>query len=404
MKRPLVECVSDSLWRSSIDVLKYRVERMKEDFRCDETEVSWDEDGIKKSPCTTNLWMKDVGIEHDHQTCYFRHWFKMVDGQLMTCRFSHLAIMKLVRACVWQALLAEHVTGRLAGRHAVRLRVEDELENYSNLDNRDMAREAGMLAQDMFGLVKNHLNSTWRPLTEVALASAERLVVNLAGYDCRSKRKGWSNRRLRRKVVQDMVDAGIGDLPSRGEQEAFVHRWLSSYDVLKHDAVKSALRSLRQYYNTETGEVALKPWSREELGSMRREARMESDSDRLMSRVSEINRKQAAGERLTGYERKFKCTHKDLFLPETGQNLPISEKFSHKTVQNVSNSSNSCRNKSVTSQAAICNRKQELQNVVCEVTLKGKAMKGNERQIPQYSSLGERDATDLRGVTEGGKA
>jgi hypothetical protein len=81
--------------------------------------------------------------------------------------------------------------------------------------------------------------------------------------------------------------------------------------------------------------------------------------------------------------------------------MPIHEEFSHKTIQNVSNSSNSCRRKSVTPQAAICNRKQELQNVVCEVTLKGKAMKG---KIPQYSSLGERDATDMRGVTEGGKA
>ena len=84
------------------------------------------------SPCSTQLWARDVGKEHDECTCYFQHWFRKVDGKLEAMRFSHLALMKLVRACVWQALLYEYVTCKLCGRHAVRLRVEDELEHHSN--------------------------------------------------------------------------------------------------------------------------------------------------------------------------------------------------------------------------------------------------------------------------------
>ena len=311
--RPLVECVSDGLWRKAADSLRLRVENLKRVTRCSETDVSYDEDGIKKSPCTVQLWHRDVAFEHDEYTCYFRHWFRKEDGKLLCCRFSHLALMPLVRSCIWQGLLAEFVTGRLLGRDAVRLRVEDELENHSNLSDGDMIREVGMLAQDMFGIIKNHLNSTWGPLNRVGLAAAESLVVNMPGLDCRSKRKGWSNRRLRKVLVQRMVDSGIGDLPTRGDQEAFVQRWLSADNGLKQSALASILRQLRNYYDADTGEVVLKPWTRQEINRNIADGVANSRFERTMAITQEIFRKMSEGIPLTGSERKFKSVHKELF-------------------------------------------------------------------------------------------
>lgn len=331
--RPLVECVSDAMWERAADSLRLRVENLKRTTRCSLTEVRYDNDGIRMSPCTVQLWHRDVAYEHDEYTCYFRHWFKKEDGKLLCCRFSHLALMPLVRACIWQGLLAEFVTGRLLGKDAVRLRVEDELENHSNLDDGSMTRSIGMLAQDMFGIIKNHLGSSSSPLNRVGLAAAESIVINMPGLDCRSKRKGWSNRRLRKALVQVIVDAGVGDLPSRGEQEAFVQRWLSSDNGLKQSALHSILRQLRNYYDADSGEVILKPWSREEINANIAEGVANSRFEKLMQMAETIQRKMSEGVPLTGSERTFKSRHKELFQAKMPQKSTIHEKKSHKQAE-----------------------------------------------------------------------
>ena len=126
--KALITCVSCQLWQEAAERLRFRVDDLKRTLKCEEVVVAWDDTGIEKSPCTTQLWHESVQTEHDEYTCYFKHWFKKTDGVLQVCRFSHLAMMKLVRSCVWQGLLSEFVTGRLLNRDAVRLRVEDELE------------------------------------------------------------------------------------------------------------------------------------------------------------------------------------------------------------------------------------------------------------------------------------
>lgn len=314
--KALVTNISAELWYEAAERLRLRVEELKRVFKCDEVVVSWDENGIEKSPCTTQLWRKYIATEHDEHTCYFRHWFKKVDGKLQVCKFSHLALMPLVRACVWQGLLAEFVTGQLLNRDAVRLRVENELEQFSNLTSPDQIKKIGMLAQDFFGLVKNHLGATWRPLNRAGLGAAERIVVNLPGYDCRSARKGWTNRKLRKEIAQRIIDAGIANIPTRKEQEAFVWRWLGFEQNLKQSAAGAILKVLCNYYDADTGEIVIKPWQGEELAEIRREARLRGTMEQVMARAEEIRQKIKNGAALTGAERYFKCKHKELFENE----------------------------------------------------------------------------------------
>jgi hypothetical protein len=288
-----------------------------------------------------------VGKEHDECTCYFRHWFRKVDGKLEAMRFSHLALMKLVRACVWQALLYEYVTGKLCGRHAVRLRVEDELEHYSNCHGNKLIKRIGMLAQDMFNLVKCNLNAIDKPLNSVGLSMAERMVIHMEKLDYRNARKGWSNRTARKRIVERLVESGLWDIPTRTEQEAYIGTFISTYSDLKADAVRKIIRSLSKVYDSDTGECLLKAWSKEEISRIRSEGRLKCTHEKVMSRVAEIQAKKARGERLSGAERKFKSKNKHLF-------------------------------ESVTLEAEICNRKQVLQISATLVTPPADPPKGSK--------------------------
>lgn len=315
---PRVFSVSDQLWQEVANKLEDKIDELKFTLKCG-TKVE-DGDGAKMSPCSAHHWQVDVGTEHDQYTCYFRHWFKKVDGVLQCCKFSHLAIMPLVRSCVWQALLAEFVSGKLCGRDAVRLRVEEELDHYSNLKDVGTRQRIGMLAQDYFGLVKNYLNSCDKPLNRAGIGGAERLVINLPGLDYRSTRKGWSNRNKRKWLAQRIVDSGIGDLPTRKEQEAFVWKFLSTDSSLKETAPKSVLRLLLNYYDAETGEILIKPWSKKELSEIRKEAREKGTYERTAAKVAEIQSKLAKGESLTRAEQCFKSRNRKLFS-DSAQNV-----------------------------------------------------------------------------------
>ena len=312
-----VLCVSDDLWKEAADRLEDRVSELKLVLKCGTKVESGD--GAELSPCSAHHWQTDVGTEHDQYTCYFRHWFKKVGGVLQCCKFSHLATMKLVRSCVWQALLSEFASGKLCGRDAVRLRVEEELDHYSNLKNVRTRQRIGMLAQDFFGLVKNYLNSYDKPLTRAGMGGAEKMVINLHGLDYRSARKGWSNRAKRKFLAQRIIDAGIGDLPTRKEQEAFVWKFLSTDESLKETAPRAVLRLLSEYYDTETGEVLIKPWSKREISEIRKEARERATFEKVAARAEAIQAKIHGGERLTAAERKFRSVHKSLFPSSPSQ-------------------------------------------------------------------------------------
>ena len=344
-----IVCVTSELWEKAADFLDARVSDLERATRLrrDAISVSYDNEGIAMSPCSTQLWARDVGKEHDECTCYFRHWFRKVDGKLEAMRFSHLALMKLVRACVWQALLYEYVTGKLCGRHAVRLRVEDELEHHSNCSNKKLVKRIGMLAQDMFNLVKCNLNAIEKPLNSVGLSMAERMVIHMEKLDYRNARKGWSNRAARRRIIERLVESGLWDIPTRSEQEAYIGTFISMYSDLKTDAAKSIIRSLSKVYDSETGECLLKVWSKEELSKIRSEAKLKSTAEHVVQRASEIQAKIARGERLSGAERKFKSKNKHLF-------------------------------ESVTSVPTICNRKQVLQVSATKVTLPADPPKGSK--------------------------
>ena len=335
-----IVCVTSELWEKAADFLDARVSDLERATRLrrDAISVTSDPSGIAMSPCSTQLWARDVGKEHDECTCYFRHWFRKVDGKLEAMRFSHLAIMKLVRACVWQALLYEYVTGKLCGRHAVRLRVEDELEHYSNCHGNKLIKRIGMLAQDMFNLVKCNLNAIDKPLNSVGLGMAERMLINFKGLDYRNTRKGWSNRKFRQAIIQQLVDSGLWDIPTRTEQEAFIGTFISQYDNLKVGAAKDIIRALYNIFDTETGECIIKILTKEELSKIRSEAKLKSTAERVAQRASEIQAKIARGEALSGAERKFKSKNKHLF-------------------------------ESVTLHSTICKEEQVLQNVTCKVTL-----------------------------------
>ena len=310
--KALTKNISAELWYEATLNLRERIGKLHSVLKCP-TSVSHDEKGVESSPCTTQLWGKLVGVEHDENTCYFRHWFKRVDGKLQICRFSHLALMPLVRACVWQGLLAEFVTGRCLGRDAVRLRVEDELEHYSNLTTPQMRHEIGMLAQDYFGMVKNHLGAAGCPLNKAGLGAAERMVISLPGLSYKNARKGWTNRNRRKLIAQQIIDAGIAELPNRKEQELFIWRWLGVDKDLKQSAAGCILKMLGNYFDGDTGECIIKPWQAAELSEIRREARQRGTAERVLQRASEIAAKIQRGEALTGAERYFKCKHKEFF-------------------------------------------------------------------------------------------
>ena len=343
-----IVCVTSELWEKAADFLDARVSDLERATRLrrDAISVSSDPSGIAMSPCTTQLWARDVGTEHDECTCYFRHWFRKVDGKLEAMRFSHLALMKLVRACVWQALLYEYVTGKLCGRHAVRLRVEDELEHHSNCSNKKLVKRIGMLAQDMFNLVKCNLNAIDKPLNSAGLSMAERMVIHMQKLDYRNARKGWSNRAARRRIVERLVESELWDIPTRTEQEAMIGTFISTYSDLKADAASNIIRSLSKVYDSETGECLLKAWSKEEISKIRSEARLKYTHEQVMSRVTELQAKIARGERLSGAERKFKSLHKEMF--------------------------------SVTTHRTICNRKQVLQVSSTPVTMPADPPKGSK--------------------------
>lgn len=344
-----IVCVTSELWEKAADFLDARVSDLERATRLrrDAISVTSGPSGIAMSPCSTQLWARDVGKEHDECTCYFRHWFRKVDGKLEAMRFSHLALMKLVRACVWQALLYEYVTGKLCGRHAVRLRVEDELEHHSNCHGNKLIKRIGMLAQDMFNLVKCNLNAIDKPLNSIGLGMAERMVIHMQKLDYRNARKGWSNRAARKRIVERLVESGLWDIPTRTEQEAYIGTFISTYNDLKADAVRKIIRSLSRVYDSETGECLLKAWSKEEISRIRSEGRLKCTHEKVMSRVAEIQAKKAHGERLSGAERKFKSKNKHLF-------------------------------ESVTLEAETCNRKQVLQVSATLVTLPADPPKGSK--------------------------
>ena len=359
-----VICVSSELWEKAADFLDARVSDLERATRLrrDAISVSSDPSGIAMSPCSTQLWARDVGKEHDECTCYFRHWFRKVDGKLEAMRFSHLALMKLVRACVWQALLYEYVTGKLCGRHAVRLRVEDELEHYSNCHGNKLIKRIGMLAQDMFNLVKCNLNAIDKPINSVGLGMAERMVIHMEKLDYRNARKGWSNRNFRRAIIQRLIDSGLWDIPTRTEQEAFIGTFISQYDNLKVGAAKSIMRSLLNVFDSETGECIMKRFTKEEMSAIRSEAMQKCTAEHVGQRVSEIQAKMARGERLSGAERKFKCKNKHLF-------------------------------ESVTLETETCNKKQVLQVSANKVTLPTDPPKGSKepRKATKEASKGSKE-------------
>lgn len=344
-----IVCVTSELWEKATDFLDARVSDLERATRLkrDAISVSSDPSGIAMSPCSTQLWARDVGKEHDECTCYFRHWFRKVDGKLEAMRFSHLALMKLVRACVWQALLYEYVTGKLCGRHAVRLRVEDELEHHSNCSNKKLVKRIGMLAQDMFNLVKCNLNAIDKPLNSVGLGMAERMVIHMQKLDYRNARKGWSNRVARKCIVQRLVESELWDIPTRSEQEATIGTFISMYSDLKADAAKSIIRSLSKVYDSETGECLLKAWSKEELAAVKRETMLRRSCEHTEQRALEIQAKMARGEVLSGSDRKFKSKNKHLF-------------------------------ENVTRVTTFCNKKQVLQISATPVTLPADPPKGSK--------------------------
>ena len=358
-----IVCVTSELWEKAAGFLDARVSDLERATRLrrDAISVSYDNEGIAMSPCSTQLWARDVGKEHDECTCYFRHWFRKVDGKLEAMRFSHLALMKLVRACVWQALLYEYVTGKLCGRHAVRLRVEDELEHHSNCSGEKLIKRIGMLAQDMFNLVKCNLNAIDRALNSVGLGMAERMLINFKGLDYRNARKGWSNRNFRRTIVQRLVDSGLWDIPTRTEQEAFIGTFISQYDSLKVGAAKDIMRALRNVFDSETGECIMKTLTKEELSAIRSEAKLKSTAEQVMSRVAEIQAKIEQKVTLTGAERKFKSKNKHMF-------------------------------ESVTLHGTICKEEQVLQNATCKVTMPADPPKAGKepRKAASIGSKGSR--------------
>lgn len=370
MSTRLTYCVSEELWIKSVQKLEERISNLSKLLRFCGTDVKHG-DGVKSAPCTSELWREQIGVEHDEYTCYFRHWFRKIDDKPVLCRFSHNALMPLVRSCVWQTLLAEFITGKLAGRDAVRTRVENELEHYSNLKSSELRQKCGMLAQDFFGLVKNHLNSKDKPLNRAGLGGAEKMVINLPGMDYRNARKGWSNRNLRRTLVQRIVDSGIGDLPTRKEQEAFVWKWLSVYGELKQTAPKAIMKALLSYYDGETGELLIKPWSKEELSEIRREARSKGCVNRLLERAASISEKMSKGEKLTNAEKFFKFHHKELFEDVGNQEITSKSK------------------KSVAEQMSICKKKTDIQKEFCSATHQQKAKDSKRSIYPLSKSSSE---------------
>lgn len=326
-----VFCVSEQLWEQASEFLENKVLGLEKIFHLNREECQvLSGDGAEKSPCTTQLWHRDVAIEHSETTSYFRHWFKREGSSLKVLKFSHLALMPLVRSSVWQALLYEFVSGKLCGRNAVRLRVEDELEHYSNLASRKLIKKIGVLSQDWFNLVKEHLMSRNCPLNRVSLGAAEKLVVSLPGLDYRNARRGWSNRKLRRTLAERISHSSFAELKTRKEQEAFVFRYISSNTDFKQDAAKAIIKILGNLVDVETGECILKPWSPEELSEIRREARIRGTADQVMQRALLIQSKIQKGERLTGAERKFKSVHKELFEDVTIQNCFVKENKNYK--------------------------------------------------------------------------
>lgn len=368
---PRVYSISNELWSEAADRLEDRVARLKSMLKCG-TAVK-PGDGPKMAPCTSLQWQRDVGTEHDEYTCYFKHWFKKVDGVLQCCKFSHLALMPLVRSCVWQALLAEFISGKTCGRDAVRLRVEDELDHYSNLTDVSTRQKIGLLAQDWFGTVKNHLNAYDKPLTRSGLGGAEKMTINMPGLDYRSRRKGWSNRNLRKCIAQRLVDCGIADLPTRKEQEAFIWKFMSEDESLKQSAPKAVLRLLSNYYDADTGEVVLKPWSREELAEIRREAREKSTFEHVSARVELICSKISRGEKLTAAEIKFRSVHKQLF---SGMPKPARKK-GHAC----------CTELNITEEVAIRKRKHKLQIGICPVMLSRQRKGIDKMENPKITNI-----------------
>lgn len=330
MKSRITACVSEELWHEASERLESRFSQLKNLLKCD----SWHcyGDGVPTAPCTPQLWHKYIASEHDEHTSYFRHSFMKVDDKVKPRPFSHLALMPLVRSCVYQTLLAEFVTDRLAGKDAVRLRVEDELEHYSNLKSSETRHKIGALAQDFFGLIKNHLNATDKPLNRAGLASAEKMVVNLpGGVDYRSKRKGWSNRKLRQILADNIVNEGVEKLSSRKEQEAFVFRYLSADDQLKQSAVKAVLKLLLKRCDKD-GVCVLKPWSKEELSEIRKEAREKGSVAKTMEKANVISEKLKNGEKLTDTERKFYYRHRDFFDKERESKVGTNQKSKCKRI------------------------------------------------------------------------
>ena len=240
--------------------------------------------------------------------------------------------------------------------------MEDELEHYSNCHGNKLIKRIGMLAQDMFNLVKCNLNAIDKPLNSVGLGMAERMLINFKGLDYRNTRKGWSNRNARKCIVQHLVESELWDIPTRTEQEATIGTFISMYSDLKADAANSIIRSLSKIYDSETGECLLKAWSKEELSAIKSEARQKSTAEHVAQRVSEIQAKLDKGERLTAVERKFKSLHKEMF-------------------------------ESVTLHRAICNRKQVLQNVACSVTMPANPSKGSKepRKAAKEASKGSKE-------------
>jgi hypothetical protein len=115
----------------------------------------------------------------------------------------------------------------------------------------------------------------------------------------------------------ELVCRGIANCSSRTEQRAMLLDRLRVEPSLKASAVRGIERLLAsdpELLGMNGGRPVLLPWSEGEERSRRQDSHRHPWIEDIMVRVREIQAKQAQGVRLSGAERVFKCSHRDMFM------------------------------------------------------------------------------------------
>lgn len=307
-----IEDITGETWKDALSRL-HQVNMENSRLLGEDTPAAFIADGgLPAVPLDNREWSRLVGYEHDEQCLWFRQTRKRgCRGRLELARMGAVSARALARAVAWNAALYIHFTGGRLAPGAARRPV-------SRMLSRSTCPQVLLdwAARELEHMVLLALRAVTSPADGTISRCGLQLLKEEIGPS-RLGRRTCTNRALRRHVCMELVCRGIANCSSRTEQRAMLLDRLRVETSLKASAVRGIERLLAsdpELLGMNGGRPVLLPWSEGEERFRRQDSHRHPWMEDIMVRVREIQAKQAQGLRLSGADRVFKCSHRDMFM------------------------------------------------------------------------------------------